>query len=72
MCEISAFPALTLPSSKAKHICHNEDQTIFFHQAAFHHQHNTQRDLLMQSVLYTSFLLNLTASVPWTACIIHI
>lgn len=36
ICETSAS-ALTLPSSKATYICHNEEWAIFYHQAAFHH-----------------------------------
>lgn len=45
-----------LPASKATYICHNEEQAVLYHQAASHHQHNTQRDLLTQAVNTASFI----------------
>lgn len=52
----SAPLALTLPSSKATYICHNEKQAVFYHRAAFHQWHHTKRDSLMQAVNTVSFI----------------
>lgn len=52
----SAPLALTLLSSKATYICHNEKQAVFYRRAAFHQCHHTKRDLLMQAVKTVSFI----------------
>lgn len=43
-------------ASKATYICHNEEQAVLYYQAASHHQHNTQGDLLTQAVNTASFI----------------